>query len=206
MKTSTPVRAVERTAAGVTVREATGAAHRFDKAVLAVPAWQALALLADPTPEQRSTLGALTYTPMEAVLHTDRGPFGGDGGRCGINIQLACTNPDLPPPVANRPLSSPTPRSPSPFAGPAAVGLTEPKRLAREREAGAPGAAAARPGEGGRVGGDACCRSAVVGQRGDRLRGGALHAVILGALAVGVPVAGPLSRCHLLLPSAGWAR
>ncbi|XVQ07391.1 terpene synthase family protein [Spirillospora sp. CA-255316] len=101
VKTSSPVRAVERTPAGITVRDAAGCTYRFDKAVIAVPASQALALLADPTAEQRSTLGAFTYTPMEAVLHTDRGLFAEDGGRCGINIQLACTNPHLPPPVAN---------------------------------------------------------------------------------------------------------
>ncbi|GAA0449119.1 terpene synthase family protein [Streptomyces olivaceiscleroticus] len=101
VRTSTPVRTVERSARGITVRDATGCAYRFDKAVLAVPAPQALALLADPTPEQRTTLGALTYTPLDAVLHTDRSLFPDGRGESGINIQLSCANPHLPPPVAN---------------------------------------------------------------------------------------------------------
>jgi uncharacterized protein len=43
----------------------------FDHVVLAVHSDQALALLADPTGEERATLGAIRYQPNQATLHTD---------------------------------------------------------------------------------------------------------------------------------------
>jgi len=45
--------------------------ERFDRVVLATHADQALALLEDPTREERRVLGAFTYTTNEAILHTD---------------------------------------------------------------------------------------------------------------------------------------
>ena len=45
--------------------------ERFDRVVLATHADQALALLEDPTPDERRILGAFAYTTNEAVLHTD---------------------------------------------------------------------------------------------------------------------------------------
>ncbi|MFI9202887.1 FAD-dependent oxidoreductase [Streptomyces sp. NPDC053048] len=101
VNTSTSVRAVRRTADGVLVRDAAGRADDFDKAVIAVPATHALALLVDPTPEQRSTPVAFACTPVEAVLHTDGSLFEKDAGHCGVNIQLGCANALLPSPVAN---------------------------------------------------------------------------------------------------------
>lgn len=44
----------------------------FDHVVLATHSDQALSLLADPTPEERATLGAIRYQPNRATLHTDR--------------------------------------------------------------------------------------------------------------------------------------
>ena len=45
----------------------------FDEVVLATHAPQSLALLADASPDERRTLGAIGYQDNEAVLHTDAG-------------------------------------------------------------------------------------------------------------------------------------
>jgi predicted NAD/FAD-binding protein len=45
--------------------------ERFDRIVLATHADQALALLEDPTRDERRVLGGFAYTRNEAVLHTD---------------------------------------------------------------------------------------------------------------------------------------
>jgi predicted NAD/FAD-binding protein len=44
---------------------------RFDEVVLACHADEALALLADPTPDETAVLGAIAYLPSELVLHSD---------------------------------------------------------------------------------------------------------------------------------------
>ncbi len=62
----TPVREVRRLHARVAVNGET-----FDQVVLACHSDQALALLADPTPQERAVLGALRYQRNEVVLHTD---------------------------------------------------------------------------------------------------------------------------------------
>lgn len=67
---NTPVRRIERDAAGVRVVTDAGA-ERFDQLVLATHSDQALALLADTTWEERVVLGAIRYQPNIAVLHTD---------------------------------------------------------------------------------------------------------------------------------------
>ncbi len=45
---------------------------RADHVIMATHSDQALALLADPTPQERDILGAIPYQENEAVLHTDR--------------------------------------------------------------------------------------------------------------------------------------
>jgi predicted NAD/FAD-binding protein len=65
------VRSVRRGADEVELRTVDGEVHRFDRLVLATHADEALALLEDPTPDERRVLGAFSYTPNEAVLHTD---------------------------------------------------------------------------------------------------------------------------------------
>jgi predicted NAD/FAD-binding protein len=45
--------------------------ERFDQVILATHSDQALALLSDPTPEEREVLGAIRYQPNRATLHTD---------------------------------------------------------------------------------------------------------------------------------------
>ncbi len=43
----------------------------FDKVIIATHSDQALQMLADPTPQERDTLGAIHYQSNKAVLHTD---------------------------------------------------------------------------------------------------------------------------------------
>ncbi|MCE1238065.1 MAG: NAD(P)/FAD-dependent oxidoreductase [Hyphomicrobiales bacterium] len=69
--TSTPVVSVARDAAGVELVDATGARRRFDDVVIATHADRALALLADPSEDERRLLGAFRYSRNEAVLHSD---------------------------------------------------------------------------------------------------------------------------------------
>ena len=59
------------TADGVELTTADGETRRFDRAVVATHADQALGLLADPSPAEQSALGAFRYTANETVLHTD---------------------------------------------------------------------------------------------------------------------------------------
>jgi uncharacterized protein len=64
-------RAISRTSDGVELTTDDGETRRFDKAVIATHADEALALLTDPSAEERSALGAFRYTANETVLHTD---------------------------------------------------------------------------------------------------------------------------------------
>ncbi len=45
--------------------------HEFDQVIFACHSDQALAMLSDPTDEERSILGAIAYQPNDVVLHTD---------------------------------------------------------------------------------------------------------------------------------------
>ena len=67
---ATPALRVERQGAGARVHSRAGS-ELFDEVVLACHSDQALALLADPTPEEVAVLGAIRYHPNRAVLHTD---------------------------------------------------------------------------------------------------------------------------------------
>jgi predicted NAD/FAD-binding protein len=67
----TPVRAVTRVPGGVEVRTGDDRVRRFDGIVLATHAPQALALLTDPSPEERRLLGVFATTENEVALHTD---------------------------------------------------------------------------------------------------------------------------------------
>lgn len=69
--TSTPVRSIERTAAGVEVRDDADAVAHFDAAVIATHPDQALNVLTAPTATERDVLGAIGYTSNPAALHTD---------------------------------------------------------------------------------------------------------------------------------------
>lgn len=65
------VRSVARVADGVEVRDEVDGARRFDRAVIATHANQALEMLAAPTAAERSVLGAFPYSRNHTVLHTD---------------------------------------------------------------------------------------------------------------------------------------
>lgn len=65
------VAGIARDQGGAQVRARGGEAERFDAVVLATHSDEALALLADPSPEERTHLGAIRYRPNEAVLHAD---------------------------------------------------------------------------------------------------------------------------------------
>lgn len=71
IRLATPVVAVRRVAGGVEVVDGRGGRDRFDHVVLACHADQALATIAQPTPAERSILGAFRYEANRAVLHQD---------------------------------------------------------------------------------------------------------------------------------------
>ena len=68
---ATPVATIARDASGVTLL-AGGREHRYDRVIVATHADTALALLADPTADERRVLGAFRYSANRTVLHTDR--------------------------------------------------------------------------------------------------------------------------------------
>ncbi len=67
---NTPVQRIEREADGVRILTQ-GRAEWFDHVVLACHSDQALALLAQPSEQERAVLEAVRYQPNRAVLHTD---------------------------------------------------------------------------------------------------------------------------------------
>ncbi|MDT9592848.1 DUF1365 family protein [Nocardioides zeae] len=71
VRTSTKVIGLEETATGVEITDGNGAVETYDAVVVATHPHQALSLLTQPTAVQRELLGAMTYTPNTAQLHTD---------------------------------------------------------------------------------------------------------------------------------------
>ena len=65
------VAGVRRDAISAEVRVQGGEWERFDRVVFACHSDQALAMLADPTPDEQALLGAIKYQPNRAVLHAD---------------------------------------------------------------------------------------------------------------------------------------
>jgi predicted NAD/FAD-binding protein len=55
----------------VSVRDTQGETHTYDHVIFACHANQALAILQEPTPQERSVLKAFTYQKNHAVLHSD---------------------------------------------------------------------------------------------------------------------------------------
>lgn len=71
IRANAPILGVRRHPDGVEIVSARGEARRFDQVVLATHADQALAMLADPAPEEERLLGAFDYCGNSAVLHSD---------------------------------------------------------------------------------------------------------------------------------------
>ncbi|HEY4957670.1 MAG TPA: FAD-dependent oxidoreductase, partial [Caldimonas sp.] len=68
---ATPVRRVKRLPIGGADVSTDAGTERFDAVVLACHSDQALALLADPSNDEREVLGAIHYQRNRAILHTD---------------------------------------------------------------------------------------------------------------------------------------
>lgn len=73
MKTrlATPVLRVDRSQSGVVLHVPGGRSEHFDRAVIATHADQALAMLAQPSPDERRLLSAFRYSRNTVVLHRD---------------------------------------------------------------------------------------------------------------------------------------
>jgi uncharacterized protein len=65
------VKAVLRDGEGVAIIDGRGNRASFDGVVIAAPADRALAMLADPSDEERNLLGRFRYRPNQVVLHRD---------------------------------------------------------------------------------------------------------------------------------------
>lgn len=71
IRLGTKVTQVRRDADGVTVVDATGHRDRFDEIIIAAHSDQALAMLADASPLERTVLGDIAYRPNDVWLHRD---------------------------------------------------------------------------------------------------------------------------------------
>ena len=71
-QTNARIATVLRHARGAEIIFEDGSRRDFDEVVFACHADEALRLLSDPTPDERRLLGAFSFTPNHAVLHTDR--------------------------------------------------------------------------------------------------------------------------------------
>ncbi|MFC5679147.1 NAD(P)/FAD-dependent oxidoreductase [Aeromicrobium endophyticum] len=71
VQASTGIRSITRTADGVELVDASGRTHRADAVVIATHADDALALLADPSDDERRVLGSFEYSDNEVQLHRD---------------------------------------------------------------------------------------------------------------------------------------
>jgi predicted NAD/FAD-binding protein len=71
VRTGARIETVRSTQGGFEVVTATGERQHFEEVVLAAHADASLAMIADPTPQERRILGAFQFRDNEAVLHTD---------------------------------------------------------------------------------------------------------------------------------------
>ncbi|GGL81278.1 NAD(P)/FAD-dependent oxidoreductase [Wenxinia marina] len=71
LRLGAPVDGVRRVPGGAEVKAQGGEWERFDEVILAAHSDDALALLADPSEEERSVLGAIRYQPNDLILHSD---------------------------------------------------------------------------------------------------------------------------------------
>jgi predicted NAD/FAD-binding protein len=69
--TGRPVKSISRKKGSIRIRVAGRKEESFDRVIIAAHADEALALLADPTPDEKRLLGAWRYQKNRTVLHTD---------------------------------------------------------------------------------------------------------------------------------------
>ena len=69
--TNARVEQIQRQPGGVNIELADGRSFSFDQVVIASHSDQALAMLGDPTPQEKDILGAMPYQSNDVVLHTD---------------------------------------------------------------------------------------------------------------------------------------
>lgn len=96
VKVSTPIQAVSRGESGVDLRDFMGNNYHFDKAVIAVHADQALSMLSEPTPEERAVLGAIKYSAVDVIVHTDEDMIPVKSSRSSMMLQVSCANSRIP--------------------------------------------------------------------------------------------------------------
>lgn len=68
---NTPIARVHRYEDKVVLQTQSGQSHEFDQVIFACHSDQALALLAEPTPDEHRILSAIPYQMNDVVLHTD---------------------------------------------------------------------------------------------------------------------------------------
>ena len=71
LRLNAPIEGVKRNPAGVEVKARGGDWEQFDEVVFATHSDDTLAMLADATEAEQSTLGAIKYQPNKVVLHSD---------------------------------------------------------------------------------------------------------------------------------------
>jgi predicted NAD/FAD-binding protein len=71
IRTDQSISMIERGETSQTIIHSDGSRENYDQIVLACHADEALQLLAEPTEDEQSVLGAIGYQPNRAVLHTD---------------------------------------------------------------------------------------------------------------------------------------
>lgn len=71
IRTNSPVKSIRRFASHVSIQLRDGSSENFDAVFIASHSDEALKMLADPSPQEKTVLGAIDYQSNEAVLHTD---------------------------------------------------------------------------------------------------------------------------------------
>jgi len=71
IRTGAPVDWVRRGPEGVTVKAPGAEPEAFDEVIFATHSDQAMRIIADPTPQERATVGRIAYQPNDVVLHSD---------------------------------------------------------------------------------------------------------------------------------------
>jgi predicted NAD/FAD-binding protein len=124
VRIATPVVAVRRGGNGAVAVSTAAGTEAFDALVLACHSNEALALLADPEPEEKRLLGAIGYQPNDVWLHTDARLLPRARRAWSAWNYLSASDPGGQRPVAVSYLINKL--QPLPFAAPVIVSLNPP--------------------------------------------------------------------------------